>query len=169
MSDFPATEQEALQALDPQAAAELAQELTLVARAMYAQLLPDTAANAVAGISSPVGTAQGPPAVAAAEPAPVAAPAAPQVAPTPAPAVSVPLPSLPVPLPMPMAPTPRIPVQPGAAAGPGHTPISPVMPGGAGTDAEAKTDADEVTPVAIAPRAAPRTMAMLEEITFLDE
>jgi hypothetical protein len=169
VSDFPATEQEALQPLDPQAAAELAQELTLVSRAMFAQLLPDTARSAVAGISSPVGAAHGLP-VDTGSPAPVAAPAAPPVAPTPDPVVSVPLPSLPVPLPMPVAaPTPRIPVQPGAAAGPGHIPMTPVMPVGAGTGAEAKTDADEVAPVRIAPKPAPRTMAMLEEITFLDE
>lgn len=168
MTDTPATQPETLQPMDPQVAAELAQELTLVSRAMFAQLLPDTATNAVAGISSPVGTAQGPP-VDVAAPAPVAAPAAPHVAPVPVPVVSVPLPSVPVPLPVPLPPTTRIPFQHGAAAGPGHSPISPALPADVGTDAEAKTDADEAAPIAIAPKAAPRTMAMLEEITFLDE
>lgn len=37
---------------DPQAAAELAQELTLVARALFAQLLPDAAAYALSGLPS---------------------------------------------------------------------------------------------------------------------
>jgi hypothetical protein len=169
MSDVPTTEQEAMQPMDPEAAAELAQELTLVARAMFAQLLPDTATNAVAGISSPVGTAQGAPADASADagsPASVAAPSAPGVVSPSAPIVSVPLPSLPVPLPVPMLPPTRIPVQTGEA---GPIPLSPVVPGAAGTDTEGETDTVEAAPAGSAAKAAPRTMAMLEEITFLDE
>lgn len=163
MSDSPAPQPEALQGMDPQAAAELAQELTLVARAMFAQLLPDTAANAVAGISSPVASTQEPP-VDAGVPAPVGMPAAPKVTSVPVPVVSVPLPSVPVPLAVPVSPAARLPIQPGAAAEPGPTaPATIAMP------ADAVIDADEPAPAGTTPKPAPRTMAMLEEITFLDE
>ena len=151
MSEFTATEPEAAEPLDPQVAAELAQELTLVARAMFAQLLPDTATNAVAAISARATVAQTPEAV------PNAA-----VVPPAVPVVSVPLPSLQEPLPVTMAPATRIPVQPGAAAEPGHTP--PVA-----VPVAAETETDAVKPADPPAKPAPRTMAMLEEITFLDE
>ncbi|MBA2696521.1 MAG: hypothetical protein H0U62_11945 [Actinobacteria bacterium] len=185
--------------MDPQAAAELAQELTLVARAMFAQLLPSTAANAIAGVTSRVGTM---PADASAAVMPVeqlshAAPVAPAVPdiktsepvtasvsiPVPiasvsipvasVPVASVPVLSVPVPAPMPTTAVASVPVASvelppihppspmSIATGPAPQPTpGPLAP--LGRD---EGDAPADTPL----KPARRTMAMLEEISFLDE
>lgn len=136
--------------LDPQVAAELAQELTLVTRALFAQLLPATAHNAVAGIPglgshSPAAT------VAAAEQAPLpnqVAPAeggaVPEPAATPAP-VTLPPPPAPAPAPAAALPVPSLPItRPDASA-------------------------DDVPPAEFPRPVRRRSTAVLDEIAFLDE
>ena len=100
---------EASVVMDPQSAAELAQELALVAKSLFAQLLPSTATRAISGVPT-LGTpatsditpkhVQSPPADQA--PAPIdyqsATTAIPvPEAPAPVAAVAIPVPSLPVP------------------------------------------------------------------------
>ena len=48
---------ERAEALEPQAAAELVQELALVSRSLFAQLLPDTPMRAIAGVTPMTGFA----------------------------------------------------------------------------------------------------------------
>jgi hypothetical protein len=162
--------------MDPQAAAELAQELALVAQALFAQLLPDTSARAVAGVPAPTGSApaavaplapvdtmnhsipvvassvsepeaaQLPDSVPMTSPAvtePVAVPL-PTLAQTPAPAKAQPLQSVP----MPQVQVASVPVPQLVQSAPAEEP--------------------DVT-VSAASKADQHSMAMLEEIKFLDE
>jgi len=152
--------------MDPQAAAELAQELTLVARAMFAQLLPSTAANAIAGVPSRVGAPmlveQLPPATPSAQELHSSEPVATSASiPLPAvPVTSVPvMATVPVPeAPVPMAPTSGAP----EAMVPRELEQQEVLAHSAPIDDEEAEDSTDMPPK---PR---RTMDMLNEISFLD-
>jgi hypothetical protein len=148
--------------LDPMSAAELAQELTLVAQAMFAQLQPDSASYALSGVPG----LDGEPTLIDAAPAdafalaPQFGPPVPEAVPAPAteqpPAsvASVPMPSLPSALPMPV-----VPVEVAAIAMPDMDLVDLAAP-------QDDLEADEPTPAAA--RIDPRRMAILEEIRFLD-
>ena len=146
-------------ALEPQAAAELAQELALVSKALFAQLLPETPMRAIAGVGVPVASVVGTSApvsplqglavpVTELPGGPAARPPEPPdvaVGPS-APMVAVPV-TVPVPAPAPVALPVPIPTRPANAA---------------------EGDASEGTP-APTHKPAHLSLAMLEEIGFLDE
>lgn len=150
-------------AMDRQAAAEIAQELMLVTKSLFAQLLPSTSAHAVSGVpglGSPSQVAadtqaarvQGQPiatAATAAAPTAVPVPEAPAAGPATAPVPSVPVPQ---------AVMPALGTQTTAPALP-ETPRPIPMP----TPATA--------PQTTAPSESPEQhpLALLEEIGFLDE
>lgn len=155
--------------MDPQAAAELAQELTLVAKSLFAQLLPSTSAHAITGVPGlggpdPVVDTQAAThheqattaAASVASPPAVDVPATPASVPMPSAGVPVPPVAVPqVPAPAPMAPAAALPV-PDAPAG------IPVP-----TLAE---DPEPTVPTTATPgRQGQHSLAMLEEIGFLDE
>lgn len=169
--DAPST---ASEPMDPQAAVELAQELTLVATSLFAQLLPSTSAHAITGVPGLAGKATSPepavaptaqveetaaamPAGAASEPAAVAVPGTPAGAPMVP--VAVPVPSVAVtqvPMPAPAAAQEAQPTLDAPTAIPVPTlPVDVVAPD-ARTTTPGRSDQQH-------------SLAMLEEIGFLDE
>ena len=191
--------------MEPQAAAELAQELTLVTRALFAQLLPSTSARAIAGVDWVAGAAQGsapesltePPAhhPAAAVPTtqPTPAPAAPDLPASPGGTAPMPVPvAVPAPAAVAVPPTTASSTAPAAPAGvPVPSVPVPGIPEASTTDPGADEAARETAvpsasvpvpsipvPAVPAPESetapgpanrGPRTLAMLDEIGFLDD
>lgn len=174
-----------------QAAAELSQELTLVATALFTQLLPGTAVYALVGLagrSEPEGPA-GPDDAATATPSTAAQP--PEPAPSSEPTAPLPMPQAPLPVPVSLpevANPPGSPDSPGAAEAPAALPVPGVpVPLGSVPVPALPVPVAPVVPVPLAPRVAPATvevapeppaagnrsehlsLAMLEEISFLDE
>lgn len=167
-------------AMDAQSVAELSQELTLVARALFAQLLPSTAARAVAGVEEFLSGAPATPDGAGQPAAHVSlAPAAGPAPTVPSPPVSVPTPAVApatpqraesphpvaVPLPVPDA-TPATEI-PAAAAVTPPQPASapaPIPVPALGTETTIDTE-----PSTTPRKRGPRSLTMLEEIGFLDE
>ena len=155
--------------MDPQAAAELAQELTLVARAMFAQLLPSTAVNAIAGVPSRVGAPmlveQLPPATPSAQELHSSEPVATSAS---IPLPAVPITSVPVMATVPVPEAPVAPVQVAPTSGapeamvPRELEQQEVPTHSAPIDDEEAEDSTDMPPK---PR---RTMDMLNEISFLD-
>lgn len=160
--------------LHPQAAAELAQEMALVAQALFVQLLPDTATRAVAGIPLPgdaevatasSGAAAPPtvPVVPATVPAPDPAPhAAVSIALTPAvaPPVGVPVPTV-----VPMPPDPPGEPQRSVAMPPVPAVMAVSVPVPQ-LDAPAQNGEQ---PEPLGAQKVDHSMVMLDEIRFLDE
>lgn len=159
--------------LDEQAAAELRQELALVTRALFVQLLPGTAERAIAGVPGLGGAA--PAAAAPAEAAGQLQPAAPSHAPvdvvTPeADAIPAPAPVTPAALPLsvPLAPASQEAVATAPSPAVDEVPVLPSVP------LALPVEVPEA-PVPVAPepsarkRADTRSMALLQEISFLDE
>ena len=152
--------------MDPQAAAELAQELTLVARAMFAQLLPSTAVNAIAGVrrvGAPMLVEQLLLATPSAQELHSSEPVATSAS---IPLPAVPVTSVPVMATVPEAPVAPVPVAPTSGAPEAMVPREreqqEVLTHSAPIDDEEAEDSTDTPPK---PRS---TMAMLNEINFLD-
>lgn len=151
-------------ALLPQAAAELAQELALVSNALFAQLFPGTPMRAIAGVAGVDGF----------EPAAPASPAAPtpSAQPVEQTPVIVAVPSAPAPVSIPVDVPAAVvipiaqPVEPPPAVPPIAVPIPVPV---AVPLASADVALTETPPVAVAHKPEHLSLAMLEEIGFLDE
>jgi hypothetical protein len=170
-TDIPITDSEAAPTvdLDPMSAAELAQELTLITQAMFAQLQPDAAAYALSGVPGLDGepTLIDPAPADALVLAPQTGPPVHEAVPAPAteqpapPMASVPMPSLPSALPRPV-----VPVEVTAIAMPEMDLPATAVPVVDLAAPQDDLEADEPTPAAV--RIDRRRMAILEEIRFLD-